>query len=261
MGHDRAKLEPLTGRRAVSLILTLLMTITQLPVVVGVAHAEDPLSSLQTAKLHYFEGLWEESVLELESLVLELDGDDLLVAHQFLARSYVRIGEEAKAKETFKALLALEPSWRADPEFVPEAERSVFEEALAESTEEGERLLRIDSDPAGARIYIDEELLPEMTPAVIDDVPAGIHHIRLILEEYISLDTLLTVDPVHATELNVTLEKPAGEKGGKQWWLWALGGGAVVLVTALLAGGGGGGGGDGDGVDDDLPGPPGPPSR
>jgi hypothetical protein len=157
---------------------------------------------------YYEQSRFDEAITLLRDLVDRgaLAGDDLLKAREILARSYVKKGYPAQAKDMFKAILRTNPEYRPDPIRVPPDETAVFEQALKEYKAEA---------PAGAQ------------PARVDTVRAA-----------------PPSSASKASETGVVV--PAATTGGKkplykQWWVW-LAGAAVIGGVAAAAGGGGGDG-------------------
>ena len=173
---------------------------------------------------YYEQSRFDEAISLLRDLVDRgaLSGDDLLKAREILARSYVKKGYPAQAKDMFKAILKSNPEYRPDPIRVPPDETAVFEQALKE--------------------YKAERSVT--TPAHVDTVRA----------------TPPTPTPpssgAKSTEMVVPQEKSSGKKPlYKQWWVW-LAGAAVVGGVAAAASGGGGGGGSTPASLSGFPGPP-----
>jgi hypothetical protein len=160
---------------------------------------------------YYEQSRFDEAISLLRDLVDRgaLSGDDLAKAREILARSYVKKGYPAQAKDMFKAILRTNPEYRPDPIRVPPDETAVFEQALKE----------FGSEAAGSQ------------PAHADTIRAA--------------PPPTTVKPSE-TAVVVPQEKSSGKKPlYKQWWVW-LAGAAVIGVAAAAAGGGGGGKGSPD---------------
>jgi hypothetical protein len=176
---------------------------------------------------YYEQSRFDEAISLLRDLVDRgaLSGDDLLKAREILARSYVKKGYPAQAKDMFKAILRTNPEYRPDPIRVPPDETAVFEQALKEYKAEA----------------------PVTTPAHVDTVRA----------------TPPTSTPPSAGakttgEMVVPQEKSNAKKPlYKQWWVWLAGAVVVGGVAAAAAGSGGGGG---SSTPSGLSGFPGPPN-
>jgi tetratricopeptide (TPR) repeat protein len=157
---------------------------------------------------YYEQSRFDEAITLLRDLVDRgaLAGDDLLKAREILARSYVKKGYPAQAKDMFKAILRTNPDYRPDPIRVPPDETAVFEQALKEFKSEA---------PAGAQ------------PAHADTVRVAPPPASKAAEAGVVVPaTTSTKKPLY-----------------KQWWVWLAGAAVIGGVAAAAAGGGGGGGG------------------
>ena len=226
--------------------------------------ASEESNRLDTARENYRQGLFEEAVAELSVLVDSLEGDDQVSAYEYLARSHVRLDEEAKGKDTFRKLLRIRPDWSPDAAAVTDQEMAAFEMALDEYKSEGRGAINVRSDPAGANLFLDGVRQEEPTPCTIESVPAGEHALRIELEGYLSMDTTVSVLPEEIAEIGLDLAE--GEPGEqKSFWMnkWVMGAGGVLglgLILAIAGGGGGDSDGGGGGAGD-LPYFPDPPKR
>jgi tetratricopeptide (TPR) repeat protein len=91
-------------------------------------------TSIKEGQQYYEQSRFDEAISVLRSLIDrgQLAGEDLQRAREFLARSYVKKGYAAQAKDTFKEILSQNPAYRPDPVRVPPDETAVFEQALKE---------------------------------------------------------------------------------------------------------------------------------
>ncbi|PIP19629.1 MAG: hypothetical protein COT38_00560 [Candidatus Omnitrophica bacterium CG08_land_8_20_14_0_20_41_16] len=69
-------------------------------------------------------------------------------------------------------------------------------------------LISIKTQPPGARIYLGSKLLPEKTPATINELLPGVYDIRLELERYYSYGTQVQVEPRKVTRLEKVILFP-----------------------------------------------------
>jgi tetratricopeptide (TPR) repeat protein len=155
---------------------------------------------------YYEQSRFDEAITLLRDLVDRgaLSGDDLQKAREILARSYVKKGYPAQAKDMFKAILRTNPDYRPDPIRVPPDETAVFEQALKEYKSEA---------PAVAQPAHSDTVRAAPPPSASKAAETGV------------------VVPV-----TTSTKKPFY----KQWWVW-LAGAAVIGGVAAAAGGGGGG--------------------
>ena len=101
------------------------------------AAAQTPASAkppVQRGIDFYEQSRFDEAIALLQALVDrgELSGDEDMKAREILARSYVKKGNEEKARDMFKSLLRRDANWRPDPIRVPPDETQVFDKALTE---------------------------------------------------------------------------------------------------------------------------------
>jgi len=175
---------------------------------------------------YYEQSRFDEAISLLRDLVDRgaLAGDDLLKAREILARSYVKKGYPAQAKDMFKAILRTNPDYRPDPIRVPPDETAVFEQALKEYKAQA----------------------PATTPAHVDTVRATP-----------PTPTPPSTGAKSTGEMVVPQEKTSGKKPlYKQWWVWLAGAAVVGGVAAAASSGGGGGGGSTPSGLSGFPGPP-----
>lgn len=230
----------------------------------GAAHGQEAPASeaLNAAIDHYWEGLFEEAVAELEGMMDGLEGDEKLVAREYVARSYIRLEETEKGKKAYKELLRIAPEWKPDPNTVAGPEMSVFETALTEYENENLGAVSVRTEPTRANVYLDGELWKEPTPVTLERVPAGEHVIRVAMDGWTAVDTSIVVAPADIATLDLVLE--AEEQVAKSFWKspWMLGAGGALGLGLIIAIAGGGGDGGGDDIVDpgDLPGFPDPPN-
>ncbi len=102
---------------------------------------------------------------------------------------------------------------------------------VSPSSAEGPRravALAVDTDPAGARLFIDGRYAGE-TPAELVDLPSGTHRVRLEKRGYLENARTIEVSGAHSAHLRVTLTPihGAGEQvvasgggAGSKKWLW-----------------------------------------
>ncbi|NQU06667.1 MAG: PEGA domain-containing protein [Calditrichaeota bacterium] len=69
--------------------------------------------------------------------------------------------------------------------------------------------ISIETDPPGAQVEFNEVLLADKTPLILKNQSAGNHTIRLELEKYTIVDTVITVVKDKQTELVLNLQKLA----------------------------------------------------
>jgi tetratricopeptide (TPR) repeat protein len=203
-------------------VLMLWIQIGSLGVVPAVAQTPSKAPVVRGQE-YYEQSRFDEAITLLRDLVDRgaLAGDDLLKAREILARSYVKKGYPAQAKDMFKAILRTNPDYRPDPIRVPPDETAVFEQALKEYK-------------SGA---------PATQPAPADTAKAAPPPapVKMAPEAAVVPATKSTKKPLY-----------------KQWWVWLAGAAVVGGVAAAAAGGGGGGGGSTGPTG--LSGFPGPPN-
>ena len=123
----------------------------------------------------------------------------------------------------------------------------------AKSTSEGAAALvgglSVDTDPAGAAVYVDGRAAGE-TPVKVSGLPAGEHRVRIVKSGYLENARLITLVSGKPTTLKVNLTRSGetstaagqvtstggGGGGGSKKWLWiaiAGGGAAAVAVAAM----------------------------
>lgn len=66
--------------------------------------------------------------------------------------------------------------------------------------------ISITSTPEDAEVYLDDSLTGEVTNCVLNEVPAGEHHLKLTLEEYEDWDSLVVVEEGDTTTANAGLD-------------------------------------------------------
>jgi hypothetical protein len=121
--------------RCVGAFGVLCVVVCLLVVMPGPAQAqEEPKAAVVRGQEYYEQSRFDEAIALMRNLVDQgaLTDDDLLKAREILARSYVKKGNPAKAKEMFKAILGTNPKYRPDPIRVPPDETALFEQALQE---------------------------------------------------------------------------------------------------------------------------------
>jgi hypothetical protein len=218
-------------------------------------------SPLERAIELYWDGLFDEAVKALELLAATLEGDERIVAGEYLARSFVRLGEEERGKAVFKELLRSRPDWKPDPKEAAGPEMAAFEAALAEYENENLGGVSVRSEPTRANVYLDGDLRREPTPVTIERIPAGEHVIRVERDGFAPIDTLVTIDAGEIAALDLVLVETVKPEGRvpfwkKRWVQLAAGG---VFGAGLILALSGGGGGDAGEAPADLPGFPEPP--
>jgi len=62
------------------------------------------------------------------------------------------------------------------------------------------------SDPAGARVFLDGQDQGKQTPAALDDLAVGPHQVRVELQDYVPLDTTLTVSLNRTNTVSLKLD-------------------------------------------------------
>lgn len=155
------------------------------------------------------------------------------LAYEYLARACARLGNEARAIESFGRLLDLNPSWRPDRDRMPPSEIALFERALAVRPAPVPVAPPPAKDPSATS---PQAAPPRAVPQAPSPAPATIG------------------DPRAAGAVE------AQPRRKSRTMLWVAGGLCAASVAALaLSGGGGGGGGEGTAVP--LPGAPSLPSR
>lgn len=93
------------------------------------------LKMLEQSKAYYNAGEYEKAIAELEkalNLLYKLKQNDRVEAYKYLGFSYVAFGDVAKAKESFKLALSINPGLSLDPATVSPKIIQVFEQAKAE---------------------------------------------------------------------------------------------------------------------------------
>ena len=108
--------------------------------------------------------------------------------------------------------------------------------------------LSIESDPEGASVYVDGQLVGQ-TPVNVGRLPAGDHRVRLVKDGYLENGRLVTVSPTRSNAFHVRLTRHAvstdaasqvspvqgGGGGSKKKWIYigaAAGGGAAAAYIA-----------------------------
>jgi hypothetical protein len=224
------------------------------------ARAAGEPSPLDDAIGLYWDGLFGEAVAALEPLAPELAGEERILAEQYLARSLVRLGEEERGREVFKALLRMKRDWRPDPKEVAGPEMAAFEAALAAYENESLGGVSVRTDPPRANVYLDGELRKEPTPVTIERIPAGEHLLRVEREGCAPVDTTLTIVASEIATLDLVLAPAETPRAPlpfwKKRWVQLTAGGVFGAGLIFALAGGGGGGGE---TAEDLPGFPGPP--
>ncbi|MFH1680774.1 MAG: PEGA domain-containing protein [Candidatus Eisenbacteria bacterium] len=230
----------------------------------GAPSGEDGAAALDRAIEQYWNGLFSEAVAALEPLADSLAGEERTLAEEYLARSFVRLGDGERGRAVFKALLRARPDWRPDAKVVAAPEMSAFEAALEEYENENLGGISVRTEPTRANVYLDGELRKEPTPVTVERVPAGEHRVRVEREGHAAVDTTVTVAASEIAALDLILA-PVEEGAGavpfwKKRWVQVTAGGVfgVGLLLALAGGGGDGGGGE---TPSDLPGFPEPPHQ
>jgi len=99
----------------------------------------------------------------------------------------------------------------------------------------------VESEPAGANIYLDEALQESKTPATIGDVAPGAHSLKLSKLNYQEWTRQIDVEAGKTNKLSAKLfpitQEPEAPKpltpakrSSRKWWI--IGGGAVVAAAA-----------------------------
>lgn len=86
--------------------------------------------------------------------------------------------------------------------------------------------LEIDSEPSGARVYIDEKDSLRSTPATIGNLTAGDHKYKVVLESYKDISGIFTIKSGETETVHLILEKSGIGVAG---WLGAAAAGVVIL--------------------------------
>lgn len=76
-----------------------------------------------------------------------------------------------------------------------------------EAAKKAKAKLTVESDPAGAHIWLNGEMRAEVTPATIDDLPIGTLDVKVGLEGYASMVDKVPVSDRETTKRNFTLKK------------------------------------------------------
>jgi hypothetical protein len=92
--------------------------------------------------------------------------------------------------------------------------------------------LEIDSQPSGARIYIDDKDSQRTTPASITNLVAGDHTYKTVLNGYKDVSGTFTIESEKTTPVHLILEKSG--LGAEVWAGVAI---ATVAVLSFLKGG------------------------
>jgi serine/threonine-protein kinase len=77
----------------------------------------------------------------------------------------------------------------------------------AEPAKRAKAKLTVESEPAGAHIWLNGEMRAEVTPATIDDLPIGTLDVKVGLEGYASMVDKVPVTDRETTKRNFTLKK------------------------------------------------------
>jgi hypothetical protein len=248
---------PLPGLAAVAVLLVLFGSVSR-------ARADEEVAALDGAIGRYWDGLFSEAVEALEPLADSLEGEEEILAREYLARALVRLGEEDRGRAAFKALLRIRPDWRPDAKVVAGPEMSAFEAALEQYENENLGALSVRSEPTRATVFLDGEIHKEPTPVTIERVPAGEHRVRIERDGYAARDTVVTIAPAEIAALDLALVPIEEARAPAPFWKkrWVqLAAGGVFGAGLLLALSGGGGDGGGEEPLGDLPGFPEPPHR
>jgi tetratricopeptide (TPR) repeat protein len=121
-----------------------------------------------------------------------------------IALAYDEMGDTGRALREYRAFLVREPSSVHREE--AQSRSAKLELALAAL---GIQQLRVASDPPGATLRVEDEVLG-VTPWAGELTP-GLHHLRLERAGYRVHETQVTLSAQHAADVEVTLQQPAQE--------------------------------------------------
>jgi len=189
----------------------------------GTARARGTPTQLQQGIDDYKAARYRPAIAALQNAIVgdTLVGTDLIRGREYLARCYVKTGNQALAKETFLTILRVVPRWRLDLRRASPDEVSIFELALGEFES-----------------HAKETAPPPAAPA--------------------ARDTARALPPGdRPTARRIGAAGLSGNQLKRQWWVYALGAAAVGgVVFAVSSGNGRASTPSGSGVTPNLPGFP-----
>jgi tetratricopeptide (TPR) repeat protein len=143
--------------------------------------AESPRVSLERANAHYLRGDYQQVVDTLKQRVELLGGEDLVRAHFLMGASYVYLRRPDEARQSFDALLRIEPDYTLrvgmeDPDVyaIFNTTRDAIEDDLAEIRKKRREQLIRDNPPR--EITITREIRSDS--AFVNFIPFGVGQFR-----------------------------------------------------------------------------------
>ncbi len=129
MGSIRPRWRPFAAA-----MFAVVIGIAALPPLQALAQTETQTPPVEEARALYEQAKFGDAITLLRSALSsgQVAGANALAARELIARCLVRSGNRLEAKEAFKGLLHLNPSYRPAPGALPPDEREVFRLALDE---------------------------------------------------------------------------------------------------------------------------------
>ena len=190
------------------MLLPLLLLSCLLCIPKATAQGTEAERLLQKGIKDYDDLEFESAIESLERAVrLGLPGTSKVEAYKYLGFSYIVEEQVPKAKEMFQKLLEIDSNYRLSPQTSPKLSQ-VFNEVKSRfkpPVQTGS--IFVKSTPEGASIYLDGKLQSDKTPAVIRDIKAGTHPIKLSLEGYEDFEKSITVQANDMAEVTGTLNE------------------------------------------------------
>lgn len=149
--------------------------------------------------------------------------DDLLTAYIYLASANFFLDKFLLAEDAVRNIFLL------DTDFEPDFEDAALMRFFEEIRQEMLNTVRVTSQPPGARVYMDDQLIGT-TPMIIEDSDPGTHFFKIEKDGYQDEEITLYIEPSTINRLEVNLKTARSKK-----WIWYLVG-PIILGSAIATG-------------------------
>lgn len=110
-------------------------------------------------------------------------GRNLIEAYLTLGIISRSMGNVGEARQAFRKALRLDPDYRLDSRAFPPSLVNVFEDVRGSLEAQPRGKVRVESNPKVAEVYING-VMKGVTPLTIDNLPEGVHHLRISANKY-----------------------------------------------------------------------------
>ncbi|OQY28272.1 MAG: hypothetical protein B6244_07655 [Candidatus Cloacimonetes bacterium 4572_55] len=173
----------------------------------------------------YYEKSYEKAIMLLNRAFEDdkISTSDRVKAYKFLVYAYYYQERPISAEDAARHLYILEP------DFVSDEEDSDLTRFLSEIKKEMLNTIRVTSQPEGAEVYVDDQLVGR-TPITVKDIDPGLHFFKFKKDHFQNMEKSLYIEPTTINRLEVNLENARSKK-----WIWYLVG-PVILGSAVATG-------------------------